>query len=236
MIGLMLIATGGLRYTRYLPDLISSAKKFFPPHKLILFTDGYDGEGVDHKIFQPDLGWPGATLFRYHAMLKQEELLKKFSHVYYLDCDMLICQKIEESEICSSGLTNVIHPGFPDSFCRDKKSTAYVPETYHGTYFQGCVVGGETYEFLKMCRVVTGRIDEDKKNGVMAIWHDESAICRYLVDNPPMIALSPLYAFPALHYIQDVPYWRGQDLEKIEPKIRHLEKINQGSWKDASRK
>ena len=39
MIGVLLIATGGPRYTRFVPDLIKSLKRFFPPHEIVLFTD-----------------------------------------------------------------------------------------------------------------------------------------------------------------------------------------------------
>ena len=34
------------------------------------------------------------------------------------------------------------------------------------------------------------------KKNIIAIWHDESHINRYFIDNPPTIILSPSYCYP----------------------------------------
>ena len=40
------------------------------------------------------------------------------------------------------------------------------------------------------------RIDVDDKNGVMAVWHDESHWNRQLKQFPPTLVLDPRYCYP----------------------------------------
>lgn len=238
MIGLILIATGGERYTQFLQPLADSMDRFMPPHHKIIFHDANAStrffapspESVT-MIYQPDLGWPRATLMRYHAMLKAESVLRRYSHVFYMDVDMLVESPIHEKDICSAGLTAVIHNGYPDAFCRDPKSTAYVPESAHPVYYQGCFIGGETNRFIGMCEATSAAIDEDDRRGVTAIWHDESHLNKFLISNPPEISLTPAYAFPELHYLRHTERWLTVPLDKFVPKIRHLEKPGQDKWK-----
>ena len=44
-------------------------------------------------------------------------------------------------------------------------------------------------------RVISDRVTKDLENGVIALWHDESHLNRYLIDNPPSITLDPSYCF-----------------------------------------
>ena len=234
MIGLILIATGGERYTQFVRPLISSAEKFFPEHEVVLFTDEVSfNYGADVHVEIPSLGWPRATLMRYHQMLGHRDVLDKYSHLFYCDIDMLFVSKIEPEEILADGITAVTHPGFPQSFERNLKSTACVPESSGSLpYYQGCLVGGETNAFFAMLETITRNIDTDDKNGVMAIWHDESHLNRYLIDNPPAEVLSPAYAFPEPHYLAHPETWLPCPIDQFVPKIKHLEKMNQGAWKN----
>ena len=40
------------------------------------------------------------------------------------------------------------------------------------------------------------RIDEDEAHGVIAKWHDESQLNRYIIDHPAYRILTPSYAYP----------------------------------------
>jgi Glycosyltransferase family 6 len=246
MIAFCLIATGGSRYTQYLDPLLRSINRYMPAeHEVVLFTE-YASTRLHRQIsldnslpaiwsvHQPDLGWPRATLMRYHAMLQHQSLLQQYSHVFYMDVDMLVCQPITSDELCGDGITAVIHPGFPDAFERNHKSMAFVPESIQPkpVYYQGCFVGGKTGDFLSMMEKIRFAIDIDDRNKVMALWHDESHLNRYLIDHPPAIKLSPAYAFPALHYLRDVSSWSDAPADEIRPKIRHLEKTEQHLWKN----
>lgn len=237
VIAFILIATGGERYTKFLSPLMGSIWRYMPNNEIVIFSDEVKIEqSIDKRIYtwhirhQPDLGWPRATLMRYHAMLRQRDLLERFSHVFYMDIDMLVVNPIKEEEILSEGLTAVTHPGFPEAFERNPRSTAYVDN--NPTYYQGCLIGGRTDKFLSMCETIANNIDIDDRNELMAVWHDESHLNRYLRDNPPAKALSPSYAFPALHYLKEPEKWMTVHPTQFVPKIRHLEKTDQGSWKN----
>jgi hypothetical protein len=253
MIAFCLVATGGERYTRYLGRLMGSISTYMPENEMIIFSDEvsekskitmtYPPNTMDTYVPPPmtfwrvphkDLGWPRATLMRYHAMLQERDLLRQYSHVFYMDVDMLVCQPITAQEICGDGITAVIHPGFPNAFERNHNSMAFVPESIQPkpVYYQGCFIGGKTGDFLSMMEKIRFAIDIDDRNKVMALWHDESHLNRYLIDHPPAIKLSPTYAFPALHYLRDVSSWSDAPAGEIRPKIRHLEKTEQHLWKN----
>jgi histo-blood group ABO system transferase len=67
-----------------------------------------------------------------------------------------------------------------------------------------------------MAEVLANRVTKDLVRGVIALWHDESQMNRYLIDNPPTLSLTPSYCF-AEEFMgnSDYPY---------EPKIIDLKK------------
>lgn len=233
-IGIILIATGGDQYTRFLSPLRQSIIDYMPDSDTILFTDDCQFKYLFAKtVYQTNLGWPRATLMRYHSMVKQEELLKQYSHVFYMDVDMLVASKIEHNEICGDGITATLHPGYVETYERNPRSTAFVEDSEHN-YYQGCFVGGETNAFLKMAKTIAANVDKDDGEGVMAIYHDESHLNRYLIDNPPVKILSPAYCFPGPAHVRYPERWiqKPYCLATYVPKIRHLEKPDQARWKN----
>jgi histo-blood group ABO system transferase len=228
----MLIATGGEHYMQYVPPLMESLKKFFPPHEVVLFTDSDAHYDRCWKVFQPNLGWPRATLMRYHAMLGAEDLLSSYDQLFYMDIDMLMVNPVAGEEIWSNGITAVTHPGYPNSFERRPQSRACVVGDH--PYYQGCFQGGDSKAFLEMCRVLARNIDIDLANlggdKPWAIWHDESHMNRYLLDHPPAKVLTPAYCLPIEKYLVHPERWQTPGWV---PKILHIEKVNQGEWKNA---
>ena len=116
---------------------------------------------------------------------------------------MVIREKIGKEflpEESSNGLVGLIHPGGYDrevnefTYDRNEKSTAYIPYGEGRYYYAGGLNGGRTPAFLKMSETLRDNTEEDKRNGVMALWHDESHINRYL-DHPPY-SLTPAYCYP----------------------------------------
>jgi len=221
----LMIATGP-ECIVYIPPAIEALKKFFPPHDVLVFTDSE--EPLDAiKVYHPHTGWPQVTLRRFHATLSQRDSLLRYDHILFLDTDMLVCQPIVLEEIFGKGITAVVHPCFPDCFERRPESAACV--VGDPIYYQGCLVGGSTAEFITMCEAITKGIDTDDANGIMAVWFEESHMNRYLMEHPPAISLSPAYAYPRLINLSHPETWMPADktVDTFEPKIRHLHK----AWK-----
>jgi hypothetical protein len=227
-VAVMLIATGGERYTKYVTPLVESLEKFFPPQDVVLFTDSQDSFDAI-KIYQPNLGWPRASLMRYHAILAQKSLLERYDQIFYMDIDMLVHSKIDGEEVFSDGITAVLHPCFPTSFERRPQSTAFI--SGNPPYYQGCLQGGSAKAFLEMCETLARNIDTDDANGIVAVWFDESHLNRYLVDNPPAKILSPSYAYPTPNCLVHPETWMEGRVGDFVPKIRHIEKVDQNKWK-----
>ena len=198
----------------------SFEEKFIPTKKkdYFVFTDADDLYGKDnenvHIIYQKNLGWPGNTLYRFHIFLTQKETLREYEYIFFMNANM-ICQGEVGEEFLpkDEGLLFIQHPGFYNKFKfkytyeRNKKSRAYMPYFSGKYYICGGANGGRSECFLQMCEELARRIDEDDKNGIVAVWHDESHINRYCYEQKQYKLLSPSYWYP-----------EGWDLP-FEPKI-----------------
>lgn len=206
-IALIVIATGE-KYWKYADELILSAEKFMPYHRTFLFTD-QTYKNFDYRFFEnplrliehPDLGFPRATLMRYHAIMSQAYELQDYDQIFYCDADMRFVAPVAEDDICSNGITATLHPGYamrtPSAYIsleNNSKSTAYQTNLSH--YFCGGFNGGKTQSFLTMSAILSRNIDIDEEHGIMAKWHDESHLNRYLFVNPPAKILTPSFCYP----------------------------------------
>ena len=82
-----------------------------------------------------------------------------------------------------------IHPLYKDihnkylfRYDRNKMSSAYIDNIDGDEYIMGGFFGGRKDDFLKMSEILQNNIDKDLENNIIALWHDESHLNRYLVD------------------------------------------------------
>lgn len=199
-IGLLLISTG--KYDRFVQPLLDSARKhFMKNHKVtyFLFTDSEKWKQDKDVVttFKKHEPFPSPTLKRYETFYDNRELLKDMDYVFYCDVDMLFVSDIGD-EVLSDRVAT-IHPGFlggrgtPET---RKQSLAYVSPMEDMMYFAGGFNGGKTAIFLEMSKILSENIKKDLENNIIAIWHDESHMNRYFIDNPPTLALEPSYCYP----------------------------------------
>lgn len=197
-IAVLTIATN--KYIQFIKPLHDSIKKnFLSDHNvdMFCFTDKDVPDGVI-KIHQEHMPFPYPTLMRYHIFYKNIEHYKKYDAVYYCDADMLFIDKIGNEVL--SDLTVVKHPGFwyksknEFSYQRNPISVAAVALNEGDYYFAGGFNGG--FKYLELCKALVEMIDKDLQKNICAIWHDESYLNRYLIDNKPTNILSPSYCFP----------------------------------------
>jgi hypothetical protein len=167
------------------------------------------------SIFETEpIGWPAPTLMRYHLFLNQEEKLKEYDYVYYLDADMRVLEKISD-EILTEGLLAAEHPMYAlrkeyvPPYEPNKDSTAYIPRPgavlvdengkarFKPYYYAGGFQGGVASEFIKAMNVMKENIDKDFNNNYTAIWNDESHWNKYLYGyEGKVVVLSPSYIYP----------------------------------------
>ena len=73
-------------------------------------------------------------------------------------------------------------------------------------YYQGCLWGGQVKHAIPMMKTLRDRVDKDYENDIIAVWHDESQINKFFLENEDKVnALPPDYAYPECfpHYTYD---------------------------------
>lgn len=221
-VGLMFISVNE-QYWPFVQKMIEGAKKYFLPHhdvEFLFWSDMPPEITYGAKRFEIEpVEWPYPTLLRYHVFLREEEELRKYDYLFYIDVDMVIADTITD-EILGDGLTAALHPMYAlqrhmiAPYEPNPDSTAYirVPDYYYAGGFQG----GKTEAFIKAMWTMKRNIDIDFHRNYRARWNDESHWNRYLFDNPPAVILGPEYIYPDTlikeHYVH---VW-GRD---YKPKI-----------------
>lgn len=211
-IAILYICTGN--YTIFWDGFYASCEKYFlSAHErhYFVFTDGAiahaDSPRV-HRIEQARLGWPYDTLKRFHIFSCVKEKLASFDYIFFLNANVLFMSEIAEEILPSEqeGIVVVQHPGF---FYQPRKhfhydgtpgSRAYIAEDEGEYYVCGGVNGGHARDYLHMIEVLREAVDADEQQGLIARWHDESHINRYIVDHPHKL-LSPAYCYPEERHI-----------------------------------
>lgn len=155
--------------------------------------------------------WPMPTLIRYHLFLQQEEKLKEYDYVYYLDVDMQFCNVVGD-EIFGN-IMAAQHPMYAlrkqyfPPYEPNPESSSYIPRPgkiavedgkprFVPLYFAGGFQGGKSDYFIKAMKDMTEMIDQDLMKNYIPIWNDESVWNKYLFNNEPDVVLTPSYIYP----------------------------------------
>ncbi|MFA6066673.1 MAG: hypothetical protein WC707_05835 [Candidatus Babeliaceae bacterium] len=199
-IALCIMATG--KYIEFAENLISSARSFFcRKHHVtyFVFTDGILKNKKDDivTVYQKRLGWPQDTLMRFHTYYRARDLLEPFDYIFAIDADMQFADSINDEIL--SPLVATIHPGYRHHrgpYECDNISQAYVSDKEGTHYFAGGFYGGRRQEFFKLLETVIHNVDTDLARNYIAVWHDESHLNRYFIDNEPTVKLPIIYCWP----------------------------------------
>ena len=201
------ICTG--KYSIFWEEFYKSAQKNLFPNSekhFFVFSDAspelFSNKYISY-IYQPKLGWPDDTLQRFHMFSRILEELNKYDFIFFFNANILFLEKIHEDILPTNdeGLLFVQHPGFFDKehndfpYERNKKSTAFIPYDKGEYYVCGGINGGTAQSYIKMIQELKASIDIDTNNKIIAVWHDESHINKYITHNRYKI-LSPEYAYP----------------------------------------
>ena len=214
-IGLCITATN--KYIKFVNPLIESARKFFLKNHNVtffVFTDTFFEHQIDTQIiYLKHKPWPYSTMQRFEAYFNSKEILTEIDYVFACDSDMLFLDNVSD-EILHKRVC-VTHPLFWNNVEEAKKqyednliSSAFVPQEMRKSYFAGGFYGGTAQEFTKLVECTAKNIRIDLEKNYIAIWHDESHLNKFFVDNPPTLILSPSYCYPENHFkwIQNFPF------------------------------
>lgn len=198
------------KYHLFWDEFYLSANRFFCKNSEVhyfVYTEHpintYANEFV-HHIYQEKLGWPYDTLKRFHLFLEKRQTLESMDYLFFFNANMEFKKEIRESEILpetkSNGLVSVLHSGFFEHkhippFEDNEKSVAYVKSNRKLDYFQGCLSGGRTKEYLAMAEEIKKMVEVDLSNSIIGKWWDESYMNKYFITHPPK-ALPPSFAYP----------------------------------------
>jgi hypothetical protein len=211
-IGILYICTG--KYKIFWKSFYESCEQFLLLDKkykkeYFVFTDAehieYEEDLFVHKIYQTALDWPYITLLRFKIFNSMKELYKDVDYLYFFNANMLCTNKITTDFLPAKDkqLAFLQHPGFYNktsaeyTYERNMKSLSGIQMDKGKYYFMGALNGGKKEAYLQMCEVLEKNIDKDLKNNIIALWHDESHLNRYAIDNGNIITiLDPSYGYP----------------------------------------
>lgn len=214
------------KYKIFAQPLIDSIKKYFLLNheiEIVLFIDEvgiYEGDERVNVVQDLIVSYkfPEATLYRFAIMTSRTY---DCDYLYYLDVDALVVSEIDENIF--GDIVVVRHPGFDrmsgGSWETNKKSNAYTYEENRITYWAGGFSGGVYERYYRLINRMKRDIEDDEKNGIIPIWHDESILNFYLSEMKSFKELNSAYCMPEPMYLRQE--WKIDD---IEPKILMLDK------------
>lgn len=197
-VGLLIIATN--KYTQFLQPLISSADEFFLKDKEVtyfVFTNKDIEIQSSRNVIKIDVNhkeWPWMTLGRYKIFTESSDKLSEMDYLYYCDADMRFVGDVGDEIL--NDLVATQHPGYYDRRGTPETNPLSLACVYgheEMQYFAGGFNGGTSNEYLKMAKHISNNIDIDYSKGLIAVWHDESHLNRYMIDNKPTKILDPSY-------------------------------------------
>lgn len=214
-IGILYLCTGP--YRLFWDDFYKSIEENFLPgiekhyfvfcDDLASFQEGYGDNARVRFVHLDTMPWPLITLLRFRYFLSIEDELRACDYLMFSNANIACEQVVTEGEFlprrsAGESMSFVQHPGFwRKPACnapleRNRRSLAYVPYNCKTPYVIGAMFAGEAGAFLRMSHVLNDRIEADLKKNVIARWHDESHLNRYVADRTDCRLLGPDYCYP----------------------------------------
>lgn len=221
-IAVLYICTG--QYTIFWPEFYASCEEyFFLGHRkeYFVFTDGIiepaQAENV-HRIDQKRMGWPYDTLMRFNLFECRARELEGYDLIFFCNANVEFVRPVGEEilPLDHRSIITVQHPGYVDGdpqrfpFEQDPRSRAYIEPGQGKVYVCGGFNGGYATAYLQMIRSLNKNIQFDLQEGIIARWHDESHINRYIIEHSHHV-LPVSYCYPQYEALADVEMVRIRD-------------------------
>ena len=205
-VGLNILAIG--KYIVFLQPLLKSADDFFMTGHNVTYFVFTDNIELAYRLIQTNRrlvfiseknqGWPNNALAKFQFISKHREVYKSIDFIFQSDVDMLFV-----SEVNSEALdlrVGTLHPWYYNyprkyfTYDTNPLSLAFVNRSEGEYYFASGIFCGCRDEIITMSETLEKNILRDLKElNYTALWHDESHLNRYFIDNPPTKVLSPEY-------------------------------------------
>ena len=210
VIGILYICTGP--YALFWNDFYNTFEQNFlgnTEKRYFVFTDSdtiVSSKEKRTKVIKIDnQPWPLITLLRFRTFLSIESELNRCDYLMFSNANIICDEKITEDEFLPNGkdcLFVTTHPGYYEKsiidfpYDRNKNSLAYVPWNCGHDYVIGAMFGGTSEAFIEMSKKLKSNIEEGLKRNVIARWHDESHLNRYIIGRNDVRILPPEYCYP----------------------------------------
>lgn len=223
-IAICYIATGP--YKVFWKDFHESFEKRFlvdtDPLQYYVFTDEPElfAEERVHTTRIDTLPWPLPTLMRFHYFLDRAENLSKADCVFFANANLHCKEEIFADEVLPrrekgerysftqhGSFRNALPWRFP--YERNPRSTARIGRFEGKRYVMGGLFGGFSEDFLSLCELLEERIETDLSHGIIARWHDESHLNRFIVGRDDYRLLDPSYLYPVDDWAEEC-HWSDE--------------------------
>ena len=213
-VAILYICTG--KYSIFWAQFYKSCEQYFlSSHRktYFVFSDTKNNHTPQNVkiIHQRKMGWPNDTLMRFHLFDSIRSNLKDFDYVFFCNANLIFKKPVNDeiffNENKHAELIVVKHPFFywvkdPINFPyeRRKRSMARMKKKEGQMYVFGAFNGGSSNAYLKLIKELKNRIDIDLKKNIVALWHDESHLNKYIFETQENIKILDCnYAFPEDH-------------------------------------
>jgi FkbM family methyltransferase len=212
------------KYVDFLDRWADSIRAKFLPgvdKTMFVFSDAQALPADDLRIIPASaLPWPLTTLFKFRYFRGILPELRAYDWVVHIDMDMFVNEVVEPGELLSVGTEyfGTRHPYWTGDFSAFREnnpaSRACMDESLNvPAYWQGCFWGGRSRSVQRLIEQCAEAVDADLTRNVIARWHDESHLNRFLALNQDTVkTLTPAFAYPER--------WDG----RFDRKIVHVHK------------
>lgn len=202
-IGIIYLATGA--YNKFWKDFYCTCEQYFcvdAEKEYELFTDSPESIGCGpsanvHVRQIEDLGWIVNTSYKSEYICSIREELEEYDYVFYINSNFLFTIPIYAEEVLPDASNDYLTALSFDHYLqvdvrnypydRQPDCLAYIPIGQGKRYFQGGFYGGRTREMLLLSDWCRKAIAQDFNKKIVARFHDESYINRYMLDKNPKV-------------------------------------------------